>query len=475
MKQARDGRVKACLVFPNIYLGIPLNINTPIHPPLGLAYLAAVLREDGNQVKVIDAAAENIGLNNLAGRVKQFNPHFIGITTNIANSRKAILTARYLRGAIPECIIVMGGPWASVEYEMLLEDNIADVVVIGEGERTIVELAKHVNDKERWKQIQGLVFSTGDNPVFKTEPRPFIEDLDSLPFPAWDLFPSSRKYHFIHRRAPFYPIMTTRGCPYDCIHCTKLVHGYKYRKRSMKNVLSEIRYLVDNFGTREVFIIDDSFNLDMARAEKILDEIIRQDFNLMIKFTNGIRADRITPRLGKKLKAAGTYAASLGIESGCQEIVHAIGKGLNLRAVIKAVKILHENGMIVGGFFILGHPMDDFNSMMKTIDFAIALDLDYPQFFKSLPFPGTKMYDLIRKHGTFLDDGRALDGYSINTVNFSIWELHPEDIQRAFRFSYKAFYLRPVKILKLLLQYRSLTEFWWFIKSTIGVFLGNLF
>ncbi|MHA1684439.1 MAG: B12-binding domain-containing radical SAM protein [Promethearchaeota archaeon] len=467
--------MKASIIFPNIYLGNYLNISVPIHPPLSLAYLGAVLRQNGVGVQLIDASAENLSFKKLIRRLRDFDPDVIGITTNISCSQKAVLTARVLKTNFPSKKFVMGGAWATVEYEMLLKKKIVDAVVIGEGEYTFLELCNNIHEETRWREIDGLAFSTNGENVIKTKPRALIEDLDALPFPAWDLLPKSKKYHFIHRRSPFYPIMTTRGCPFDCIHCTKVIHGYKFRTRSVQNVIDEIRYLVQKFNTKEIFIIDDSFNLIPERAESILDEIIKNRFNLLIKFTNGIRADRISPRFGLKLRLAGTYAASLGIESGCQDIVNKIGKKLDLKSVRKAVGILRANHMIIGGFFILGHPYDSFRTMLQTINFAISLDLDYPQFFKSLPFPGTKMYDIIKENGEFLDDGRAKEGYVINKVNFKIWDLNPDEIEKAFIRSYRAFYLRPRKLFHLMTQYRSLTEFWWLIKSAISVFLKNLF
>ena len=469
--------LRICLIFPNIFYGNYLKINIPTHPPLSLAYLGAILRKEGHDVHVIDAAAEDLSFPRLVDRLAGMHLGAIGITTNISISRKAVITARYIKKFLPGIPIIMGGPWATIEYDMILRRGICDFVVHGEGEYTTLDLLAGLKDKGTLKDVKGISFLDEKGLVITTPTRELITELDALPFPAWDLLPPSKKYTFPHQKVPYYPIMTTRGCAYDCIHCTKIVHGYKYRKRSVENVIQELKYLKEKFGAKEIFIIDDNFNQDIERAERILDEIIKNQFNFRIKFSNGIRADKITPRLGRKLKAAGTYAAALGIESGNQDIVNRIGKKLDLRKVIKATRILKQNKIITAGFFILGHPYDNYTTMLETLNFAKALDLDYPHFFKAIPFPGTKMYDLIREQGHFIPGGKeeAIEGYSIKAVNFEIWNLKMKDIEKAFKLSYRWFYLRPRKVIQLIGQFRVLSEVWWAITSFIKFILVNLF
>ena len=469
--------LKVGLIFPNIYLGNYFAITIPIHLPLGLGYLSAVLREAGHDVSVIDAAAERLSLTRLVDRLKKWNPDIIGITTNISSSHSAVMTARFIKKNLEQVPIIMGGPWATIEYETILKHNIAEYVVCGEGERTTVEFMNHFPDKVKLKNVNGIAFIDIDGSIVKTNSRDCIPDLDSLPFPAWDLFPPNKKYNYPHRKQPFFPIMTTRGCPFDCIHCTKVIHGYTYRKRSIENIIQEIRYLKEKFDIKELLIIDDSFNLELDRAEKIFDEIIKNNFNLHIKFSNGIRADRISPRFARKLRIAGTYYAALGIESGNQKIVNKIGKKLDLKKVILATRILKENKIIPGGFFILGHPYDNFETMMETLNFAKSLDLDYPHFFKAIPFPGTKMYDMVVEHGHFIKNTKnnlGIDGYTSNAGNFEIWNLKSQDIEKAFKLAYKWFYLRPRKIIRLISQFRSIHDIWWAVTEFLLLIVKNL-
>lgn len=469
--------MKVFLIFPNIFLGNYLRLNIPIHSPLSLGYLGAVLRDEGHDVKIIDASAENTSLKKLVDEIQDFSPDVIGISANISTSQKAVLTAGYIKKAFPDKKLIMGGPWSTIEHKMLLNEGIADLIVIGEGETTIVELLENIDHPERWPGIAGIAYLEKGKKIKKTDAREFIEDLDSLPFPAWDLLPPSKKYNFSHRKRPFYPIMTSRGCPFDCIHCTKLIHGYKMRYRSIENVIAEIRHLKDQYNVKEIFIIDDNFTVNAKRAERILDEIIKNDFNIVFKFTNGIRADTVTNRLAKKLKLAGFYGVTLGIESGNQAIVDKIGKKLDLKAVVRAVRILRKNNFIIGGFFMIGHPYDNKSTMLQTYYFARRLDLDYPFFFKAIPFPGTKMYDIIKEHGVFLDssESSAHEGYIIKSANFEIWDLKAKDIEKAFQLAYRLFYIRPWKIIKLISQLRSFSEVWWLLSSFIKGILNILF
>lgn len=461
--------MRVSLIFPNTFTAYPA---TRTHQPLSLAYLAAVLRSDGHDVQVIDATAETLSWQNITDRMRAHEPSLVGITTNVGMAKQSILLARYVKRSFPSTKLVMGGPWATIEHERLLSRDIADIVVRGEGEATASDLAKTMERGGNLITVQGISYKDGTTIIHNPD-RPLLMDIDGLPFPAWDLFPPSKHYVFQHRRGPFYPIMTSRGCPFDCIHCTKIVHGYTYRARSPENVLEEIRYLKDHFNAREIFIVDDAFNLDPDRAERIMDGIIKERLDLTIKFSNGIRADRLPPRLIKKLKAAGTYAVLLGIESGNQQIVKNIGKGLDLQVVVDVVKQLRASGFIVGGFFMLGHPQDTMNTMLQTIAFAKRLDLDYPVFYKAIPFPGTKLHDMVSRHGRFVVQMSNVDEYNMKSATFEMWNVHAPDVERAFKLAYRTLYLRPRRIFRLLSQFRTITELAWMINTVLKIFVKN--
>lgn len=463
--------MKVTLIFPNINLGKILKISS--HPPLGLAYLAAVIEKTGYKVNVIDAAALNLTYSELMAELKKINPDVIGITTNILSANQSLILCRLIRQQIPFVKLVLGGPWASAAYKMLLRKKYCDFVVVGEGEVAIVELLKHLENNTIVLKIPGIAYL--DENLIQLEPPCPIEDLDALPFPAWHLLPSPKKYLFHARRKIFYPIMTSRGCPYHCNHCTKLVHGNRLRLRSIENIIAEIQYLKDKFSVGEITIIDDNFTLNAKRAEKICDAIIKGNFDLLIQFSNGVRADTLTPNLIQKLKRAGTYKMAIGVESGNQNIVNKIGKHLDLNAVRRAVKLIKKEKIILYAFFMIGHPFDTLPTMNETIQFALEIDPEYPHFFKAIAFPGTELFNLIRKEGKFLMSLKDIErGYNTSSANFEIYDLRAKDVEKAFKDAYRRFYLRPQKIASLLINVRTFTELKYILNFGILTIL-NLF
>jgi len=447
--------MKVALIFPNINLGKILKISS--HPPLGLAYLASVVEKAGYDVAVIDANALNLNYSQLMVKLKKINPNIIGITTNILSASPSLILCRLIRQQIPSVKLVLGGPWASAAYKMALEKKFCDFVIVGEGEVAFVELLKHLEKGAIPSKIPGIAYV--DHSVIQLEPPCPIENLDAIPFPAWHLLPSPKKYLFHNRRKIFYPVMTSRGCPYHCNHCTKLVHGNRVRFRSIESVIAEIQYLKDKFSVEEISIIDDNFTLNAKRAEKIIDAIIKKNFNILIQFSNGVRADTLTPNLIRKLKRAGTYIIAIGVESGNQSIVDRIGKGLDLNAVRHAAQLIKKEKIILYFFFMIGHPFDTLETMNDTIKFALEIDPEYSYFFKAIAFPGTDLFNLIRSKGKFLMSLHDIErGYNTGSANFEIYDLKAKDVEKMFKDAYRRFYLRPQKILSLLINIRSFTE-----------------
>ncbi|MHA1325504.1 MAG: B12-binding domain-containing radical SAM protein, partial [Candidatus Helarchaeota archaeon] len=250
--------MRVVLIFPNINLRKILKISS--HPPLGLAYLAAALENAAHEVVVIDANALNLSYTEIMRKITEISPDVIGITTNILSANQSLILCKLIRQQSPTIKLVLGGPWACATYEMLLQKEFCDYVVVGEGEIAFIELLTCIEKNLTPAGIPGVALLADG--TIKLEPPKFIEDLDALPFPAWHLFPPPKAYLFHARRKTFYPIMTSRGCPYQCNHCTKLVHGFRMRYRSVENVIAEIRYLKEKFSVGEIMIVDDNFTIN---------------------------------------------------------------------------------------------------------------------------------------------------------------------------------------------------------------------
>ncbi|MHA1891518.1 MAG: B12-binding domain-containing radical SAM protein [Promethearchaeota archaeon] len=462
--------MKIALIFPN-YLDNFFILKSSFQQSLGLAMIAAVIKESGHDVKVFDATAERLNIHELNKRIKKFNPDVIGITGNVAFARKIFLTGKWFHKRYPEKIVIYGGPWATAEYKYLLENDAGDIVVIGEGEITVKELLNVIATGEDLSSVDGIAFIENKE-VIRTKNRALIQDLDSLPFPAWELFPPPKKYFNNARGKFFYPISTSRGCPLGCIHCTKIVHGYKIRMRSVENVIEELKYLRKNFHMDEIIFTDDNFNYDIERAEHLCDEIIKLDFKISMAFYNGIRADKLTPRLAWKLLKAGAYDVALGIESGNQDIVYRIGKNLDLKKVVKARKILKKiNFPFVRGFFIVGLPQDNIHTLVETKKFALDLDLDIAHFFKATPFPGTKMFEIIKKKGHFLVDINEKDTfYNFIVPTFEMDQLPNELTELAVQDMNRAYFFNLSRILRLLSKIKHVKNLKWYINAAWIIF-----
>ncbi|MHA1684249.1 MAG: B12-binding domain-containing radical SAM protein [Promethearchaeota archaeon] len=438
--------MKILLLFPN-YLQNFFLISASFYPPLGLAMIAGALKKAGHEVVVIDATASRMNIPVLLKRIDDVNPDIIGITANIAFARKALLTGRLIKKHFGNIPIIFGGPWSTVRYDWLLKDNACDFVVIGEGETKIVELVRFLEGGGDASKVRGIAFKEGGT-IVKTPDQEYCNNLDGLPFPAWELFPGHSHYFWNPKGKRYYPVMTSRGCPYGCINCTKLIHGYRMRYRSVGNVMDEIRYLHENFKADEIIFIDDGFNHDINRAEEICDEIMKLDFKVHLRFTNGLRADKITPRLAYKLKQAGAYDIVLGIESGNQEVVNRLGKNLDLKKVRSAVKILKRLGIITSGFFMVGIPHETVHTMIDTKNLIKELALDRALISRTIPFPGTRLYDIVIKSGSISPDfERQMIFYSHKAPAYDIPGMPSELIELAFQDYYRTSYFSLKKML----------------------------
>ncbi len=465
--------MKIVLIFPNIY-EMEKIISTSIHLPLSLGYIAAILEEEGHSVLVLDAAVDKRSIQSLLLKIQEFDPDVIGLTSNIATAFMSEITLKACKLRFPTKKFIIGGPWASANYESILIKEIADIVVMGEGEVTIKDLIIKLENKESYNAVKGIAYRTPQKRVIKNLDRELIEDLDTIPFPAWHLFPNSRKYNMVRRGRHFFPVMTSRGCPYSCIHCTKIIFGTKMRYRSIENVVAEIQMLRANFHADEILLVDDNFTLNRKRAMKLLLKIARLPFKIKIQFSNGIRADIMSTQLLSSMIHAGVYRIALGIESGNQNIVDKIGKRLSLDAVEQTASLLHKYyNFVTVGFLMLGHPFDTRKTMLDTINFAQKLDLDYVHFFKNIIFPGTEQYTLIPQLGGTIFRG-AIEGvpggYNRPFATFETPSLKVQDIEWAYKQSYKNFYLRPFKLIKTLSKIRSWHEFTWifnYAKNTL--------
>ncbi len=450
-----------------------LPIDTRTSPHLGLAYLAAVSLQRGDEVRAYDADVEEQPLREF---VAEFRPDLVGITANTPQVKQAWRTAAAIK-EVADIPVVLGGPHVSVESEALdfesLQQPAVNLVVRGEGEDAWIEICTKLEEWKRdqedhstqrlfdpalglWEGVLGLSYRTSDGSLHRNQERPPIADLDTLPWPAYDLFRMER-YTSLQpatdrvEGARSFSVMTSRGCPYRCTFCSQSIMPVKWRARSPENVIEEWRHLVRDRGAQEIGVLDDSANIRMQRLERISDLLIAEHLNhVPWIFVNGIRANMATVELLAKMKAAGLKRTAFGVETGDPDMLVKIDKRLDHDTVRQAFKNAKQVGVETIGFFIIGLPGDTRESMQRTIDFAIELDPLIANFSMMTPYPGTKVYEIIKQQGRLLIQDWEDYVFFEQKARYEMGEMTAELVEEMYRRAYRQFYLRPKPILRRL-------------------------
>lgn len=380
--------MKILLLVPNI----TGQMGTPSYPHVGIAYLTSYLTElGGHSVIPVDLRVASFKYVKELLKYYHYNVDFVGITTSDLGYKKAYELISTIK-KITNTPIVIGGPHVSTNKANVLRQCKADYAIKGEGEITFSELCAGFPLQE----INGLIWRDDCNIVQENPDRPPITDLDTIPFPAYD------KFHSSNYSLNEIPIVTSRGCPFFCIYCSvHCIMGYKFRPRSPKNVVDEIKHWVAQGHTHFQFT-DDNFTFDMNRAKRICDLIIREQLKIKWNVRNGIRVDKVDKELLQKMKDSGCYFIFFGMESGSQEILKSIKKGTTIDQIKNAVALTKEVGLPAGGTFMIGHPYETYKDFKMSLNLAKSLELDECRFYNILPYPGTELFDWIKEHGRFI-------------------------------------------------------------------------
>ncbi len=342
-------------------------------PPLGLLYIGTVLEKQGHSVQIVPADILNLSWNQIKKKIHDFKPDIIGVTSTTENRFQSFKLVRIAKNTFPQAITVMGGPHASMAAQDCLEHiKELDIVVCGEAERTMVDLCQALEKKQNGQlsSIRGIGFrSSGKTQI--NPPQVPIENLDSLPFPDFQLVPFE-KYNFLfevpgHGALPSVNIMSSRGCPFNCSFCaTPINWGRKVRTRSPENIINEIEHLIQDYNAKVIFFFDDTFNSNPKRVEKICDMIIER--NLDIFFKCDVRIDLMDKPLLTKMKQAGLFHLSFGLEAGSEKVRNEIvNKKLEISDFHNLIKWCQELDIIPNPFFIFSHPTETWEEAQETI------------------------------------------------------------------------------------------------------------
>lgn len=313
--------------------------------------------------------------------------------------------------------------------------------------------------------ISGVVYKR-ENDVFYARPAKKVENLDDILPPAYHLLPPLKYYKARSRGFPVGYLVTSRGCPSQCIYCNHNIFGTRWRPHSVERVMSEIDYLVSHCGVRQIDILDDNFTFNRDRTERIISALSSRPYRVLINLQNGIRIDAVDKELLKQMKRAGVFRIGFGIETAVPRIQETIRKPINLEKAVRMMRYAKSIGMVVYGYFMLGLPGDDAESMRETIDFARRANPHFANFSICVPFPGTELFESIKEHGIFLEniENGIEAGFFGNKIFFQLEAMNGQVTSEYFRTAYRTFYARPLKIMETLSTIRSFAEAKWLVR-----------
>jgi radical SAM superfamily enzyme YgiQ (UPF0313 family) len=425
-----------------------------LYYPIWLSYATGVLEKEGFEVKLVDAPAQGLTLEETVAVAADFKPKMVVVDTSTPSIYEDIKTASKIKDATNAFVVMVGTHVSALPKETLELDKNIDAVAMHEYDYTLPELARAVESVGNLKKVKGIAFRSGRNQITITEPRPMIENLDELPFvtSVYKKHLNIRDYFYSSASYPMVMVITGRGCPFRCFWCNwpQVFHGHKYRLRSAKSVVDEFEYITKNMpDIKEIGIEDDTLTADIGRVRDICNMLIERGINKRIKWYANVRVNLDLDTM-KVMKEAGCRLLIPGYESGVQELLDAAHKGITLDQSREFAKNARKAGLLVHGCFIIGLPGETMETAKRTIEFAKELDPDDAQFFPLIVYPGTEAYEWAQKNNY------------LTTTDFSKWNtkegwhnslvsrpgLGNEDVLALCDKAKVSFYLRPRFVLR---------------------------
>jgi len=423
-----------------------------VQPPLGLLYIAAYLKENNIHVQLLDLNVERHWTKTLKKTITQYQPTIVGLSSNISNKCATLNIASQVKALNPFIDIIVGGPQPTIDPEAYHSINI-DFLIPHEGEKVMLEFIKNRPKMAKKKHNVPVMLNKRNDP---------IADLDTIPFPAYELIDIKKYYVNSFKKRPLVSMITSRGCPSKCIFCNQMVSGRKWRGRSAENVVEEMQWLEKKIGAREISIEDDNFTFDIKRVYKICSLKQKYDIKLSWQLANGIRVNNITKDLLATMKQSGCWKIAIAPEVGDELSLKKIKKGSTLEQFRKVAKWCKELDMVYYGFFLIGFPFQSEDDIKKTINLALELDPLIMDLSKVVPFKGTELYETHPELCSHINDSTKT--YYDKQNNASL--------EKIYKNAYYRFYLRMPKIIEIIRKI-GLRSFLRFIKYGFETFYLN--
>lgn len=410
---------------------------TTLWPPISLATVGAILERDGHDVDALDASAVGYPRDRLLADIERDRPDAVIWSTGTPSIAADLELADEIRAVAPATRTAVFGTHVTALDESCLEQTPGlDAIFRNEPEATASEWVARLDEPSSWSEVLGLSFR-GDGRIERSPDRPFLDDLDALPDPAWHLFDLD-VYRLPLKGSRFLMVTPHRGCPYPCSYCTaQTYYGAKLRRRSIQRVRDEIRRNVEVHGVRELFFWSDTFTIDKRYVMELCNAIEP----LGVTWASNSRVDTIDPELARAMRRAGCWMISFGIESGDQASLDAAGKGATVEEAEQAVRIAKDAGIKVAGHFVLGIPGETSESLEKTLALAERLPLDFEQFYCAVPFPGSRLYTEATTKGWLAET--AFDRFRQDEAILELPGLTAEEVMAYRQRAYRRFYSRP--------------------------------
>ena len=420
-------------------------------PPLGLCYLAASVRKRGYSVHIIDAPALDLDIKRTISEISAIQAPLIGLTASTVSIFRAAELARAIKQHGIQAPLLLGGPHvSSLPRETLEEFKEFDIGVISEGELTVPEIISCYREGGNFADIAGLVYRRGDEVVL-SPPGENIEDLDSLPYPAWDLLPSIPKYYkpspHSYRRLPSTSLMSSRGCNGTCTFCARPFMGEKYRAHSAEYTVGMIDHLVKVYGIRDIMFYDDNFLLDKKRAVKICEALLTKDYK--ISWSCLARPEITSDELFGLIKRAGCWQIAFGIESADQAILETIKKRATIERMAEVIRKTNQAGIHSRGYFMIGCPGETEETIEKTTRFIQESGLKDFHVTFCTPMPGAELFETAHNYGDFSQDWKKLGFWDPVFIPEGMTK---EQLIESHRRMYRKFYLRPSIFFRYMLK-----------------------
>lgn len=431
--------------------------------PMWLAYATGVLEQAGHQVKLIDAPANSLTLEDMIKVAESFKPSLIVLDTSTPSIYNDIKAGKALKSVLPNSVIALVGPHvsATAEETLKLSDKI-DIVCRGEYDYTLRDIAQATENSSKnrqeclsYRNIAGISFQENGKIIHNPD-RPFIKDLDILPFVSsvYKKHLDYTKYFYAHSQYPIVTIIGGRGCPHRCVYCVypQTFSGRTLRYRSVKNIVDELEFIVKNFkGLKEIMFEDDTLTVNRARCRQFCEEILDRHLKITWSCNSRVDADYETLKL---MKAAGCRLLCVGFESGNQKILNNMKKGTNLKRMFDFMQSARKAGILIHGCFMIGNPGESGATFKDTVEFAKKLNPDTAQFFPIMVYPGTEAYEWAKSSGYLKasDYSEWLTSDGLHNCVLDFPELSSKDMVALCDRARKEFYIRFSYIMTKLFQ-----------------------